>query len=292
MLAACMFTSPYLYLKAGSSVIRIVLRSRNGVWGLKGAFSIRAFSHFYLCCFILAHAQWVLMKVTTAGDRYILSISTEVLNSRSTLHMARDARVVTMYAAACMPTVWLMEITGSRGKTRVIVRFGILREGQRAHMVAPSDYLWTIAETVAFMVLIHQALSLPLDMLNGASNWDFAGTPRLTPAVSLTLDALSAHTTTVHLLCKKNLLLMEVSCCIMHVEVLEMIMLRSGSFSGEEFLLIQMSWVNFSRFWSWTLRFRKLLYLRSWEGFYSVRWLNFDIWWVGLCLLNCALLLN
>ena len=158
-------------------------------------------------------------------------------------------------------------------------------------MVAPSDYLWPIAETVSFVVFIRQTLSLPLDMLNGASNWDFTGTPRLTPTVALTLDALSAHTA-VHLLSKENLLLVEVRCRVVHVEILEVIMLRSGPFSWEEFLLIQMSCINFSWFWSWTLRFRKLLYLWSWEGLYSVRRLNFDIWWCGLCLLNRALLLN
>ena len=48
--------------------------------------------------------------------------------------------------------------------------------------------------------------------------------------MALTLDALSAHTA-VHLLSKENLLLVEVRCRVVHVEILEVIMLRSGPFS-------------------------------------------------------------
>ena len=59
--------------------------------------------------------------------------------------------------------------------------------------------------------------------------------------MALALDVLSAHST-LHLLGKEDLLLMEVGGCVMNVEVLEMIVLvNARPFSREEFLLIQMS---------------------------------------------------
>ena len=114
-------------------------------------------------------------------------------------------------------------------------------------MVAASHYLRSITETVSFMVFINtQALCLLLYVLNGTTNWNFTGTPRLSSAVALTLDTLPADSI-LHLLGKKNLLLVEVCCRIVHVEVLKVIMLTvlsSRAFSGEEFLIIQMFFVD------------------------------------------------
>ena len=63
--------------------------------------------------------------------------------------------------------------------------------------------------------------------------------------MALTLDGLPAYTT-LHLLGKEDLLLMEMSSCVMNIEILEMIMLHTRPFPGEEFLLIQMSRLSFN----------------------------------------------
>ena len=161
-------------------------------------------------------------------------------------------------------------------------------------MVAASHNLRSITETVSFMVFINtNALCLLLYVLNSTTNWNFAGTPRLSSAVTLTLDVLSANS--LLLLSENNLLLVKMIGSVMHIKVLEVVVLRScysRSFSRKEFLLIQMSRINFSLFWSWTLRLRKLLNLRALESFCRVRWLDFNIWWMCLRLFNSALLLK
>ena len=161
-------------------------------------------------------------------------------------------------------------------------------------MVTTTDNLRSIAETVSLMVFIYtNSCCLVLHVLNGTSNRNFTWTPRLAPAMALTLDGLPAYTT-LHLLGKEDLLLMEMRSCVMNIEILEMIMLHTRPFPGEEFLLIQMSRLsfNFSWFRSWTLWFRKLLQLAALERFHCMGRLNFNIWWMSLCLLDWRLLLN
>ena len=121
----------FLSIKSECSVIRIGLRRRSSLRGLKGAFPVRVLRHFYLCCVILAHTERVFMMATTASDRYILGVCAEVLHlCWSALNMAWvvDTWVVTVQSSAC-PWVWLMRDRASRGKSRIVVRFGVLREG-------------------------------------------------------------------------------------------------------------------------------------------------------------------
>ena len=161
-------------------------------------------------------------------------------------------------------------------------------------MVTTTDNFRSIAETVSLVVIIHtQSWSLVLRMLNSPSNWNFTWTPRLAPAMALTLDGLPAHTA-MHLLSKEDLLLVEMCGCVMNIKILEMVMLHTRPFPGEELLLIQMSRLsfNFSWFRGWTFGFRKLLQLAALESFHSMGWLDFDIWWMCLCLFDLALLLN
>lgn len=133
-------------------------------------------------------------------------------------------------------------------------------------------------------------------MLDGTS--DFTGTARLASAVSLTLNGLPANAT-IHLRGQKLVLLLEVICCLLSIHVRKIVVLHVRCvrlsyvrcFSGEEFLLIQMSRIDFSRFRSWALGLGKLLDLGALESFDTVRWLNFDIRRMGL-LLNLPLLLE
>ena len=129
MLAASDFTFSYLYWKASGSVIRIGLRPRRSLRGLKGAFSVLILRHFYLSCFVRAHAQRVLC-MASASDRYILGVCADVVLHLcwSALNVAWvDAWVVTVQSGAC-PWIWLMDRT-TRGKTRIVVRLRVLWEG-------------------------------------------------------------------------------------------------------------------------------------------------------------------
>ena len=189
-----------------------------------------------------------------------------------------------------------MRDCASRGKSRMIVGFCILREGEGAYVVTTTDNFRPIAETVSLVVIIHtDSCSLGLHMLNGTSNRNFTWTPRLAPAMTLTLDGLSAHTSTsLHLLSKEDLLLVEMRSSVMNIKILEMVMLHTGPLPWEELLLIQMSRLsfNFSWFRRWTFRFRKLLQLAALESFHAMGRLDFNIWWMCFRLLDWALLLN
>ena len=126
-------------------------------------------------------------------------------------------------------------------------------------MITATCVLCTIAEAVTLVVftLSHETTCFSLWVLNSATNHDLTLSTWLAPAMALALYSLPAKPP-LNLLRHDNMLL--VHDWWLHVDILELSVLRTRTFPREELLLVSMSsLLNFTSFWGWTLWFSKVL---------------------------------
>ena len=148
-------------------------------------------------------------------------------------------------------------------------------------MITATCVLCTIAESVTLVVftLSQETTCFSLWVLNSAANHDLTLSTWLAPAMALTLYSLPTKPP-LNLLRHDNMLL--VHDWWLHVDILELSMLRTWTFSREELLLVSMpSLLNFTSFWGWTLWFSKVL--SSLERFRSMSGLDFNF--IGMAFL-------
>ena len=142
-------------------------------------------------------------------------------------------------------------------------------------MITATCVLLTIAEAVTLVVftLSDKTTCFSLWVLNSAANHDLTLPTWLASAMALALYSLPAKPP-LNLLRHNNMMLL-VHDWWLHVNILELSVLRTRTFPREELLLVSVSsLLNFTSFWGWTLWFCKVL--SSLERFRSMGGLDFN----------------